>query len=224
MKCEQFRSLMMDFLYDEMSEEDRISFNSHLSQCEECRKEVESLRFTSRILRQWEDVDHDINVIPVKDKPLWITRFKDSILNLFSRPRKIATGLAYGFAAIFLLLAIANAEISFKDGDFKLSMGLLPRPEQQENINDLYAQRLVEQILNENIRLTSSLIQESETRQRKELAYILLSLQKDIERQRYQDLNLVGHGLDTIQKNTNQQIQQIDYTLNEIIHPENKRY
>lgn len=224
MKCERFRSLIMDFLYDDISEEDRISFNLHLSQCEECRKEVESLKLTSRILRQWEDVDPDINAIPFSYKPSWILRLKNSISGLLPHPRKIAIGLACIFTGIFLLLAIANTEISFKDGNFKLSMGLLSHPARQENPNDLYAQQMVEQLLNENIRLTRSLIQESETRQRKELTYALLILQNDIVHQRYQDMNLIEYGFDSIQKNTYQQIQQIDDTLNKLIRLDKPRY
>jgi hypothetical protein len=224
MKCEEIRSLMMDYLYNELSEEDRDAFISHLAICHDCRKVAESLKTVSNILQQWEDVDTEINIMPFRDNRSWILRLKDSLSSFLPSPGKMSLGLAYGLAAIFLVLSVASTEISFKDGNFKMSMGFLSRPEQQENQNDLYVQGLIERLFNENIRLTSSLIQENEARQRKVLAYFLTALQKDFERQRYQDLNLVGYGLESIQKSTNKQIQQIDYALTELMRPDNDRY
>ena len=67
MDCEQIRTLMMDYLYDELSKDERETFISHIEQCNECRTEVESLKATSGILQQWGEVENDIRVIAVKE-------------------------------------------------------------------------------------------------------------------------------------------------------------
>lgn len=209
MKCKEVQSLTMDFLYNEISEEDRVDFELHLSRCEECRKEVESLRMTSGILRQWEDEKPVTDIAPVRNNNFRFSRFIGSIINSLHISPRAAAGLAYGLIGIFLLLAVSNTEITLKNGDFSLSMGLFPRPVRQEARDDSYLIEKVDQLLNENIRLTGSLLEQSEKKQRRELAYLVSAVKEELERRRYQDMKLVGYGLNSIQENTNRQIRRI---------------
>ena len=75
MKCEQIRTLIMDYLYDELSEDNREAFTSHLGHCNECREEVESLKVTSGILKQWSEVEDDIRVIAVEEQSFSFGKF-----------------------------------------------------------------------------------------------------------------------------------------------------
>jgi hypothetical protein len=63
----------------------------------------------------------------------------------------------------------------------------------------------------------SSLLERSETKQRKEMASAILQLRQDFERKRIEDLNLVGFGLNNIEENTFRQFKRTDNSLNEII-------
>jgi hypothetical protein len=217
MKCEQIQSLVMDFLYDEISEEDREIFIAHLSQCESCQKELESLKNTSHFLQQWEDIDPDFNVVMVTKKVSWLSLIKERWVQLLPKPKQIVYGLAYVAVGIFLILAIANTEISYRQGEFKMSMGLFSRPSSQEKADNLLNQEFVEQLHQENYYLMNSLIDQSEARQRKEMAATILRLRQDFERQRVEDLNLVGFGLDNVERNTYRQIKRTDNSLNELI-------
>ena len=207
----------MDFLYDEISNEDLRSLEAHLSECGACQKELESLKKTSHILQKWEDVDPDFNVVMVTEKVSWISRLKESLAQLFPKPKNVAHGLAYVAVGVFLLLAIANTEISYRQGEFKLSMGLLSKPSSQENPENSLTQEFLDQWQKENYFLVNSLIQQSELKQKKETASAILQLRQDLERQRIEDMSLVGYGLDNIERNTYHQIRRTDNSLNELI-------
>ncbi len=224
MKCEQIRALMMDYLYDELSIEDREEFISHLDRCKECREEAGSLKATSGVLQQWGEVAHDIRVIAVKENDSFFGKFKGFLSNGLFRPRRMAIGFACAISAVFLLLAFANTEISITNGNFSMRMSFFERPEQKVNTDMAGSTQLVEELVRENFQLTRSLIEQSEARQQQELAYVLSSFKKDIDQQRYQDLNLIKYGFKDLQKNTYQQIREIDNTLSQIIRPANVSY
>ena len=224
MNCEQIRTLMMDYLYDELSNEDREEFISHLDQCKECNMEAESLKTTTGILQQWGEIEDDIRVIAVKEKSPSSGKLREFLRNGVFMPKKMAAGFACAFAAILLFLALVNTEISINNGNFNMRMSFFNRPEQQVNKDIAGSSPLVEELVRENFQLTRSLIAESEEKQRNELAYILSAFKKDIDQQRYQDLNLIKYGFNDLQKNTYRQIQQIDNTINELIQPADLKY
>lgn len=224
MNCEQIRALMMDYLYDELSKEDREEFILHLDQCDECREEMESLKSTSGILQQWGEVKDDIRVIAVKEKSSSSGKFREFFSSGVFMPKKVAVGFACAFTAIFLLLALANTEISINNGNFNMRMGFFNHTEQRTSTGIAGSIPLVEELVRENFQLTRSLIAESEDKQRRELAYVLSSFKKDIDQQRYQDLNLIKYGFEDIQKNTYKQMRQIDNTINELIQPADIKY
>lgn len=224
MKCDQIHTLMMDYLYDELSKEELEAFESHLSQCKECREEIESLRTTSGILQQWGEAEHDIRVIAIKERSSSSGKLKEFFSKGVFRPKKLTYGFACALSVVFLLLALVNTEISINNGNFNMRISFFKRPDSQVNTDIVKSSQLVEELVRENFQLTSSLIEQSEARQRQELAYVLSSFKKDIDQQRYQDLNLIQYGFKDLEKNTYQQMRQIDNTLNEIIRPADISY
>jgi hypothetical protein len=189
--------------------------------CKDCSEEIESLKITSGILQQWGEVESNIRVIAVKENSSSFMRFKEFLNSSLFMPKRMAAGFACAFLGIFLFLALANTEISVNNGNFNMRMSFFSHSEQQVNTDIAGSGKLVEELVRENLMLTSSLIEQSEKRQRQELAYVLSSFKKDIDLQRYQDLNLIQYGFKDLQRNT---YQQIDNTLNKIIHPANINY
>ena len=217
MKCRDLKPLFMDYIYDEISDKDRSLFLAHLSQCQACQKELAALKQTSNILQRWEDVDPDFNVVMLMEKVSWFSKMKEGLASLFPTHKRFVYGFASVTVGIFLLLAIANTEISYRKGEFKMSLGLFSKPPAKTTVDDALTQQLIQKLQQENFYLTSSLIQQSEARQRKELASNILKLKQDFEHQRVEDLNMVGFGLDNIEKNTFRKIESTDKSLNEII-------
>ena len=217
MKCNDLKPLFMDFIYDEISDDDRSLFLAHLSVCESCQRELESLRQTSHILQQWEDVNPDFNVVMVTEQATWLSRLKDGVERLLPKQKKLAYGFAYAAIILFLLLAIANTEISYRQGEFNMSMGLFSEPASRQQTDNYLTKEFIDQLQKENFYLMSTLLEQSEAKQRKEMASAILQLRQDFETKRLEDLNLVGVGLNNIEENTVRQLRRTDNSLNEII-------
>lgn len=217
MNCNDLKPLFMDFLYDEISDKDRSLFVAHLSECDSCQQELRALKQTSHILQRWENVDPDFNVVMVTEQISWFSHVKHRLTHLIPKPKKVVYGFVYAAIGIFLLLAIANTEVSYRQGEFKMSTGLFSKPASPQKTDEYLTKEFIEQLQKENYYLMSSLLERSESRQRKEMASAILQLRQDFERKRIEDLNLVGVGLNNIEENTFRQFKRTDNSLNEII-------
>jgi hypothetical protein len=223
MKCETIHPLIIDFLYDEITEENKKILQLHLNKCDKCREEVESLKSTSNILQKWEEVEPEFNLIMVTDKVSWLDGLKEQWHKLFPKPKKMAFGFAYGLVGIFFLLALANTEISYQQGNFKMSMGLFSKKSGQNQVaaKKIFTNKIIEKLQQENFYLTKTLIEQSEARQRKELQSSLVQFNQNLEQRRIQDLNLIGSGLNNFEKNTYKKLERIDNSLIELFQPVN---
>ncbi|MDZ7375477.1 MAG: zf-HC2 domain-containing protein [candidate division KSB1 bacterium] len=127
MNCEQSRSLMMDYLYDELADEDRQLLEAHVTNCRSCHQELAALRQTSAILQQWEDADPDFHLVMVAPKISFMERLKELLSVPRRRLARFALGAALALMIAFIVLAIANTEISYRSGEFSFRISLLPR-------------------------------------------------------------------------------------------------
>ena len=223
MKCDQVHPLIIDFIYEEISDQNKEILQAHLIKCSKCRQQVESLKNTSKILQQWEEVEPDFNLVLVTEKVSWSDSIKEKLRKFLPRSKKLSLGLAYGVVGILLLLALTNTEISYQSGNFKLSFRLFtkePPPIQNENKATANNQ-VLEELRQENYYLIKRLIEQSEARQRKEWQTSLVQLNHNFEQRRIQDLNLIGLGLNDIEQNTYKKLQRLDNSLNELFRPVN---
>ena len=217
MKCENIRPLIIDFLYEEISEKDRKIVEAHLSQCETCQQELDSLKNTSQLLQKWEDIEPDFNFVMMTEKSTIFEQFKKAWASFWPSPKKLAYGFAFGFVAVFFLMAIANTKISYKSGEFNISMSLFSQPQEQSTQEAVPTKEWVEEFQKQNYYLMNSLIQQSEARQKTEWSNTLAQFNQNLERQRYNDLQVLGAGLDNIEKTTFQQIKRTENSLNDWI-------
>lgn len=223
-RCEDIRALMMDYIYGEMSEEEARFFELHLTRCPECRAEVESLKKTSGILGEWVEPEPDIRVIAVKERGSFFGKVAGSFINGFLNPKRLAFGGVGVLLAIFLFLSITNTEISLNNGNFSMRMGSFNPGESAHKVAETdKTGLLVEELVRENFRLTSALIEQSEARQKQELLYVLSAFKKELDEERLQDLSLIQYGFRDIQKNTYQQMQEMD-ALKGLIRPADISY
>ncbi len=56
MNCERVGEMMADYLGDELSADDRVLFDEHLSACDACSREIDELMETLDVLRHGADV------------------------------------------------------------------------------------------------------------------------------------------------------------------------
>lgn len=57
MKCEEIRDRLTEFLDDELPEDMYKIIQTHLDECEDCRKELESLKSVLNVCQQWKGIE-----------------------------------------------------------------------------------------------------------------------------------------------------------------------
>ncbi len=219
MKCEEVRPFLIELLYDEIADEDRELVRAHLSHCEKCQAEFASLKSTSNILQKWEEVDPQFKLVLVTETESWTSRLKELFGKIIPDPGLGLRRFGYVLAGVFLLLAIANTEISYQNGNFRIRMALFPAKQEMTptGLTTAQTEALIKKIQQENYYLTQSLIAQSEARLRNEWAASLTELNKTYEQQRLKDLQLIGSGLVNLERNTFQRIKNTNNSINELL-------
>ncbi len=123
------KALLMDFLYEELSEVQAQRFNEHVATCEECAQEFHSLkdaRTLLGLLPQQEIVEKLVfTATPKRTFQAWM---QDAVALL---PQGKAGRLAFGFSgalvALLLIGSLSNFQMNYNDSGLKVSMGVLPQ-------------------------------------------------------------------------------------------------
>ncbi|MCK5737544.1 zf-HC2 domain-containing protein, partial [bacterium] len=200
MNCDEAKLLLVDFLYDEIENKDRLQFEAHLSECDSCRQEVAALQSNSRILQKWDVETPRLNMLFLQEKKSIWHSFRERISTVL--PAKTAWGprIAWGLGAAVVLLSLVNLNIESKNGDFALSMSLFPKPATLASGSaDSPAIQLTR---GEQITLMETMLQQSETRHRAEMTATLSSYAERLEQQRLADLQLIGTSIEQFQQRT----------------------
>ncbi len=217
MNCENIKLLLIDYLYDEISEPDKTQLETHLATCNDCQQELQALQSTSKQLKAWPDVKPRFNLVFVEEKAsikAWVNEHLGWFKGLFFKPG-IAV-LVTGFV-IFLVLAVFNTQLTYKAGEFKLSMSLFSRPAQPEVTPVALNQQALQELQKANLALMQELIIFSELRQRQELIQTISRLNQKIETQRLNDLSLIGRGFEELNVQTVNRLERTDYILNNLL-------
>src|SRR5690606_34044804 len=107
MCTEDTRELLVGYLYDELNDADRRTFDAHLTACAACRDELAALRATRDDLLAW---------APPECRDLPSTWAVEPVPAMHSRLRAWAPAFGLAAAAMLLLAvsaAVANVEIRY---------------------------------------------------------------------------------------------------------------
>ena len=238
--------LIVGYLYDELDDNERRSFDAHLSVCEECRSEVAGLKATRSHLSLWAPPQPEFAFRIVRDHT------PAKVLPMRSR-WKPALGLA---AAAVLVLAvasaIANLEVKYdasglvvrtgwarSDGDTAqnglsapANVGSQPASTEFQALDRRLRELEVAAASQtsaggvqtasarmddaEMLRRVRQIVDEAASRQQTVVAQQLLQVVRDFDRQRATDLAAIQQGLGTYQGLTNVEIAQQRDMLNQL--------
>ena len=216
MTCEQIKSWMMDYLYEELSDLQKPLFEEHLQRCPDCRKVLSELQETSATLAKWPEAELAFSLPIPLSRSSWWQRWQEQ--GRFTAPRW-AMGLAMAAMLILVLLAAVNTQVSNSDGHWQISMSLHARPAAPalpEGSVILSRQDLVT-LEQERWRAIQAYVQQSELKQQKEWSQAMSRLAQAVQAQRNQDLQLVSRGLEAMGEETAQRFQLTDYMLAEVL-------
>jgi hypothetical protein len=208
----------MDYLYEELSESDAKILEQHLKKCKSCKEELVSLKNTSNVLQQWEDIDPKLKLVFVQEKKTLLNLFNPKLNWKPGKLQKFGFGLAMGLASLLIVMALANTRVSIKNGNFELSASLFSRQSQPSAEMAPVTEAALTEFQIQNIALFERLIQESEERRRAELARTFTELARSVDYQRNADMRLLGQGFDEVQYNTIQRLERTDQKLNDLLH------
>jgi len=211
MKCEKYKFLLIEKIYNEISPENAGQLKKHLQRCETCRQEYERLKATTEALRQWEDVEPEVNLTFIKDTVTGFSHFWEKIKNINLLPK-----LAWGFGILLVLLSLAGFSVRIEDGDFRLSLGIFNRtpkiPAEQ-----LITQAEFEQRQKKNVAMIAQMLDEYARKDQVKTAVMINDVYQELEAKRKQDLQLLTTSLQQVHYNSAQQFDQTERQLQSLI-------
>ncbi len=216
MKCDTAKSLLMDYLYEELAAEDSGGFEQHLKACESCRVELKSLQQTQKILRTLPEVEPGERfVFSETPKKNWFSGLQ------FAWPQFSIAKLGYaaGLAVITFLLigSLVNLQVQHDQNGFAVKMSLFPH--KTEELPSEMQEALLAKLREENQTILASYLQAERVRNEKRLDVMMASYTRQLERQRRNDLQLIGRGLDAMRESQNSQLMKYEQMIKNVNFP-----
>jgi len=215
MKCEFSHERLIGFFYDEITADEKAEVEKHLTNCVSCQTEIKRLTQTADLLQAWPDEEPQLNLRFVE--PARPKRWLGKVL-----PRPVWIGFAAGTVTVLLLLALLNFEASYFDGTLSVKLSLWPQQSQSVTTTPEDSAKFVTQTQFDawkeaHMTTVQDMLAEMEGRQRRESRLLLTELLQDIERQRQQDLRVVGRGLDAVQLSSENRFRRTSAVLNQLL-------
>ena len=216
MKCEDTKLLMMDFLYGEIDSGSEQVLRQHLEICSACRSEYEALQRTSLAMHAWQDETPPRDLVFIAGEESWLQSLKKV---LFPEQAPLWGRLVFGMgvAAITALVVSAalNMELNYTEGNLSYRASLAPRL--QAAPSEEMRSQLVEQLRSENEEVITRLVAAGLEKQRADMDRRLVNVAVELQRQYQDDLMLVSRGLQEVEQNTVNRLQQTDQVLDHIM-------
>src|SRR5262245_4367061 len=216
MKCEDTKLLLMDFLYEEIDPESEKHLRFHLESCSACRAEYEGLQRASLALRAWPEAEPPQALVFVEKRASWRQALQQV---LFPEHASVWLRLGFGFGAAavtaLLLSAVLNLEVKYDAGRFAYRASLAPRAEAE--LTDEVKQQVLAELQKQNNELVAQMVQAGYEKQRSDLDRALVDLTSEWQRQRKNDLLVVGRGLEEVQQTTDTRLRQTHQMLDQLM-------
>jgi len=214
------RSLMMDYLYDEMDQQQKVNFEQTLHESPQLQKELNEMQQTRDVLRQLPTEEPSGQLMLLNPDSSRFTAWWNDAQQVFI-PTSIAgrTLLAIAAALLiaFLLASIANLRISTSGDGFTIAFGSVVTAEQTGFTEEEVAV-LLDQIQRENTLFATRLIEEAQKKQAEQFEEAMLHVVSYFEEQRMKDLRLVDSGIARLEEETYNRFRQTDETLGDLIY------
>lgn len=224
MTDKEIKNLFMDYLYDEMSDEQKKEFEKELDTQPELKKELEELESTKKLIEgvPMETPSHKLVMMapernqteeePKSTKPVFLKRYPG-----------LVTVLAAAACMLIILMgaALTDLNIGQTEQGFYLTFGELsaPQPEPvEQGMSEEEIQELINQVREENSLLMASMIEQVREQQNEQLEEAITVLTEYYDQRRQQDLRLISEGIAQLEEDTYYRLRQTDETLGDLIY------
>lgn len=196
----------MDYLYDEMSEQERKEFEKHLENNPGLREELEELKGTRSLLAK---VSMD-----APQQPDFIMPPKPYSWGAGSY---VKTALAAAAVLLVGVMMFAFADLQFGQTEhgYYLTFGTPPA---QESISEEAVESLVNQLQQENQLMVAAMYEQLSEQQNEQLNRAMADLAEYYEMQRERDLMLVAEGFAQLEEETTDRFIQTNEAIGDIFY------
>lgn len=216
MDCQRVKPLLPGYLYKDLEEGEREIVQAHLAECTDCQDDILSLRKTKEVLECWPDEEVSARMVFVDTREPWYRRVKLPVAALSNLRLRPVRAVSFGLAGVFLLLALGNTRISYREGDFSLDLRLVPRAlTASDDRSAIYA--LIQEREKQQLEVMNSLIRESEARQLGEFDQQLKQVVLAVDGWRQRDLVQVGQELNRIRLETGSSLARTNKFMEDLI-------
>ncbi len=214
MNHEEARRQYMDYLYDEMDEQQKADFEQYLNEHPELKTELDELGETADLLSFMpaEQPEEDLLILPMEEQ-----KEQARILPLGSRWKSLS-GAAAAILIFFIGVLAGNLNISTENGQLALSLSKAePLPEFTEPAEPTFTVGQVEQIINQlqsdQEERMNQLISTLQTQQQQQLQTTLTDFADYLSQQRNEDLRMISLGFESLEESTYDRFQRTDEVL-----------
>ena len=139
MKTEDWKAKMMDYLYDELSPEDKDAFDTELAQNSELREELQSFQVGKNVLSYWGD--EKISAPP------FFNVYKNHEKNSSQTGLKWFLSIAASVVILMLAAKFTGLEISNRGEGFRIAF--VEQANTENQLNKTQIQTMMRQVLNQ---------------------------------------------------------------------------
>lgn len=207
------RSLFMDYLYDEISQDQKKELDQYLEKHPDLKEELSALDETRSVLQKMPEPDPAEKMLVVESRERSFADWWQDVKNLIPRSALGKTVLATAATIVlfFFVGSLAQLQISTTQNGMTISFGGTAPP--NESLSSDQADALVQQIREENAAMLADYAEAIERQNREQLQQVVTHF----EEQRMSDLQLVSQAIDELQQNTNYQLYQTNEYLSEVL-------
>ncbi len=219
MTCEMEEERLVGYLYREMAPGEEEGVKTHLAGCPACQKRLERLSRTAGVLRTWTDEDPNIDLVFVRE-PIFFRRLRALDWLREKGRRRLVAAAAVGLAAAALILAFATVEMGYREGAFRLTVGLRPgsvSPPPADRLDAPVTRREFAESHQRSLEVIQEMLRTSEDRQQEAFRGALVHLARGLEVRRQIDLDLMGRGLEGVGRSAEYRFRQSDALLQHLV-------
>lgn len=212
----------MDYLYEEMSEEQRKQFESKLEEDSGLKAELNELKTTQKLLQfvPLETPSHKLVMMAPEQNVKEDSKVKSS-QSFLSRYPGLITVLAAAACMLFILMgaALTGLNVGQTEQGFYLTFGETPEFQQvQQGLSEAEVRDMIDQIRQENSVLLASMIEQVQQQQNEQLQEAISVLTDYYDQRRKRDLQLISEGLSQLEQDTYYRLRQTDEALGDLIY------
>ncbi len=223
MNKEKAQALLMDYLYNEMSKDEKEEFELYLNKHPDLQRELDEMKETRSMLQQMpieNPASRTLVIDPGSSRFLSWWQDAKKVLIPKSTPGKTVFAMAAVLLISVLLASAASLRIHTTETGLTIAFGSAVTEVQQRDtgLSEDDVAVLLSQIQQENAILAASLVEQAQQQQAEQFEEVLATVVRYFEEQRLNDLRLVGSGIAQLEEETYFRFRQTDEALSDLIY------